>query len=232
MAQTDKGVIIGSIIGGACAIIAPILALVIGSVYFNNAGNNANRETVNANSANNRNRNQPEHKTNDAKPNQTPMAAEALTISLTRTRDEKTGSAQLSDVFVEGDGLRFNISAAENGFIYIFHRGSDGESKLFFPDGKIKPAHNQVNANQTLTVPSDGWWFLDEKTGLEKIYIIYSRTRELTIGKDEIAGRDLTVHDDGKAVVDYLERIRARISKDVFTTSNGNLVRVISLVHQ
>jgi hypothetical protein len=228
MPQTDKGVIIGSIIGGICAIIAPILVLYIN----NNAGNNANRETVNANSAINKNRNQPEQKKNDGKPNQPPMVTEGLTISLTRTRDDKVGSAQLSDVFVQGDGLRFNISAAEKGFIYIFHRGSDGESKLFFPDGKIKPEQNQVNAEQTLTIPSDGWWFLDENKGLEKIYIIYSRTGELTIGKDEIAGRDLTAHDDGKAVVDYLERIRARISKDVFTTSNGNLVRAISLVHQ
>lgn len=226
MPQTDKGHIIGAIIAGTCAIIAAIVGALL-TYYLINQGNNSNnapsRNTVVV-----KNNNRPEN-SNRASNSQ---SANITAITLKLKRNNQISDAQLSDVFTKDDGIRLHVSLDEKGFLYIFYKGSEGDSRISFPDGQSNTWQIQVEANQIARIPDGKWWFFDGKKGVEKIYIVFSKTRDGVIGQDETTGRQITPQDKAEDVVHYLERIHSNVATDAFMTSNGNLVRVISLLHR
>ncbi|MBI5745848.1 MAG: DUF4384 domain-containing protein [Nitrospirae bacterium] len=73
-----------------------------------------------------------------------------------------------------GDNLQIHFKANADCFLYVLLLDSQGRVSLLFPDQRIKMA-NQVRADQDYTIPpGDLWFFLDDKTGQETIYLLAS----------------------------------------------------------
>lgn len=73
-----------------------------------------------------------------------------------------------------GDNLQIHFKANADCYLYVLLLDSQGRVSLLFPVQKIKMA-NQVKADQDYTIPpGDLWFFLDDKTGTETIYLLAS----------------------------------------------------------
>jgi hypothetical protein len=225
MAQTDKGLIVGSVIAGICAIMAAIIGAIL-TGYFTNKGN-SNKQPAD-NPVVLTNKKSPEN-SNQASPNR---LKEISTITLSRQRNNQITRAQLSDVFTKDDGISLQLKTTENGFLYFFYKGSDGDSRISLSNKQPENNQIRIEGGQTVRIPSEGWWFFDGKKGVEQVYLVFSKTADKLIGQDEATGQQVTIHDTPEEVVDFLEKIHGNKSGDTFTTPTGIVVRVITLLHQ
>jgi len=162
---------------------------------------------------------------------QLPSSPETVTFSLIRNRKNKIETVDSETVFVKDDGVRLNISVVEKGFLYIIYKGSGGGIRILFPGKEYNGGKNEVEANQVITIPNKGWFFFDEKAGVETVYVIYSETKDNVIDKDE-NGKELSTKNKPTEIVELLDKVRGDDSTNAFATSSGSLVRVISLQHE
>lgn len=193
------------------------------NVVNDNSGSNTAVANNNANEQNSQNKN-----SEDIRILSSP---ETVTAALTRNRSNKIEAVSPGEVFFKGDGVRVNISTAEEGLLYIFYKGSSGGAEILFPKKNYNGGKNEVKANEVITVPREGWFFFDEKPGVETIYVIYSKTKDDLIGKDE-SGAEYTLKNKPEEIIKYLDDAQARSGADAFATFNGNLVRRILLNHK
>lgn len=148
--------------------------------------------------------------------------AEALSVGLTLQRDKKQSRVDTSEIFVKNDGVRLNVSAAEKGYLFVFYKGSDGEERFIFPNKDYFDGKNEVEPNKTIIIPNEGWFFLDEKIGTETLFVIYSRTQNLS---------EYTA--DAQRAVKSFEKLRSeKNNAEAFATAENNLVRVVELKHK
>ena len=89
-------------------------------------------------------------------------------------------------VLSEGDQLRFHISTNQHGFLYIVNerpRQFDRARKYnaLFPETPGSTESSELGANQTRQIPAPSerpdldWFVLDEQSGTERIWIIWSK---------------------------------------------------------
>jgi hypothetical protein len=148
--------------------------------------------------------------------------AEALSVELTLERNKKQRRVDASEIFVDDDGVRLNVSATEKGYLFVFYKGSDGESKFIFPNKDYFNGENKVEANQTAVIPKEGWLFFDKKIGTETVFVVYSRTQNLS----------QYTADATRAVYSF-EKLRSeKNNAEAFATAENNLVRVVELKHK
>jgi hypothetical protein len=199
------------------------------------------RETASQNVSNNaepnisvnNNKDAREQNTSDKTPEEIRLLSspETVTVALTRNKLNKIEAVSQDEVFSKGDGVRVKVSTAEEGFLYIFYKGSSGGAQVLFPSKQYNGGKNDVKANQVITVPNNGWFFFDEKPGVETVYIIYSKTRDDLLGTNK-SGVKLTTQNKPAEIIEYLDEAHAGSREDAYATSNGNLVRRILLNHK
>jgi hypothetical protein len=81
-------------------------------------------------------------------------------------------------VFHAGDRIQFNIQTNGPGFLYIVSQGSSGTWKPMFPSTEVEDGNNRVDGWHTYTMPPKSRMVFDEQTGVEKIFIVFSREPE------------------------------------------------------
>jgi hypothetical protein len=112
-------------------------------------------------------------------------AARTISIGLGYTlfkkdADGKPARVNPSQVFREGDGVRFMIESNTSGYVYIFHTENDGPPKMLFPDPRLNEGDNRIRAHVPYEAPSSdepgGWWFFfDKQAATERFYIVVTR---------------------------------------------------------
>jgi hypothetical protein len=104
----------------------------------------------------------------------------ALTLEVNIIGQRKIGSGY-EEVFVKNggtlktdDNLKIYIKPSRNCFIYVLVFDSEGTAGMLFPDPRIG-MDNRVKGGATYQIP-DGtqWFYLDERTGRETIYVLAS----------------------------------------------------------
>jgi len=102
-----------------------------------------------------------------------------LSMNIIGQREELDGS--VSEVLIkEGsilhsfDNFQVHFQTNRDAYVYILIYDSSNEAHLLFPDPKISISNN-IKGSVEYSVPSAGQWFwLDENTGVETIYVLAS----------------------------------------------------------
>lgn len=87
------------------------------------------------------------------------------------------------EYFQEDDQVRFEITPAQDGFLYILLHNDSGQIQLVYPEPQTD---NSLRSNQTYKVPSDpyfkGWWSVDDQKDVkERITIIFSMEKDANL---------------------------------------------------
>jgi hypothetical protein len=111
----------------------------------------------------------------------TPTATAPLALSMNLIGQRKETDGSYAEVLVtEGSPLRsrdnfqVHLEATRPSYVYILLYDSQGRASQLFPDPKISEP-GFVEAGKKLVVPStDLWFWLDDSTGTETIYVLAS----------------------------------------------------------
>jgi uncharacterized protein DUF4384 len=83
-------------------------------------------------------------------------------------------------VFHSGDRIRLSVEANDKSYLYMILRGSSGNWSLLFPSSRILGGRHEVDRGARHEVPlaSSDWFVFDEQSGVEKLFVVLSRTPE------------------------------------------------------
>jgi hypothetical protein len=100
------------------------------------------------------------------------------TSILLKTQD-KEGVAQIREVgdqgrFHDGDRFRFRVQSNIDGYLYLFLRDSNGDTRLLFPYDTTKSRTNKMRRYQTKQIPEKDWFAFDKDSGIERVYMFVS----------------------------------------------------------
>jgi hypothetical protein len=147
---------------------------------------------------------------------------DVLSAALTLLRQKKESIVRSSEVFKEEDGVRLNISMVEKGHLQVLYKGSNGETDVLFPDKKLNAGRDEVEANKNITIPTEGWFFFDEKSGTENVYAIFSKNKSGSLSAAE-----------AKRKIELLEKRSAEEGNaEGFLDEDESVVRIIRLKHR
>ena len=150
-----------------------------------------------------------------------PPTLDAVTAQLYR---QGRGVVPLDRKFRNGDGLRLQITAAEDGYFYVLVKESEGSCAVLLPHPKATPGSNRARRHQQITLPDPGWFRFRNQAGTETVYLVFSRTEERPLN------RLTTKPGDAAAEVAWLEGQLAGAAGLVFDADT--LVKVIRLEHE
>jgi serine/threonine-protein kinase len=129
----------------------------------------------------------------------------SIRVRLNPEKYPNQATAQLAGeiIFSPGDELCFNLSSAQDGYLYIINEGPQPANGLplynvLFPDPKlISAGAPSLKANQQLFIPSEQppWFPVDEEQGTEKLWLVWS---ERPIAVMETARKWLNERDGGE----------------------------------
>ena len=104
-----------------------------------------------------------------------PPASEGLVIRLEQLRNEKVIPVRPEHVFAKDDVLRFRLTSAMDGFVYVVDHQSSGEYTVLLPSAATT-AGNSVASHTEFYVPSpaDGWFQVGGAPGFDTIYFLLS----------------------------------------------------------
>jgi hypothetical protein len=81
-------------------------------------------------------------------------------------------------VFHAGDRIQFHVQVNGPGYLYIVVQGSSGTWTPYFPSPQINGGDNRVDAWETYTMPPGYRMLFDQQAGIEKVFLMYSRSPE------------------------------------------------------
>lgn len=133
------------------------------------------------------------------------LAATDLSVELVKqTESGASVPTSASQTFRTGDGIRLNISSAQNGFLQIFLKDNDGKVQ--------RVLNSEIVERKPVSFPSPQWIFFDDEPGTETIYVVVSNPRA-----------------PEKTDVDSLDEQSGGSLE--FTTEKGSAVKIIRLNH-
>jgi hypothetical protein len=119
-------------------------------------------------------------------------------------------SVKSNHILKSGDKLKFYLEALSESYFYLFHIGPSGVLTKIFPESHQSA---KLAINRKVVIPTGNKWLeLDSQTGLEKFYLIASRTplgrlenlyqNYITLKNSESANISI------KAILDEINNIR------------------------
>ena len=109
-----------------------------------------------------------------------PSTGTALGLKYTILRRSGSDMVEVppDTVFHAGDRIQFSVQTNGPGYLYIVSQGSSGTWKPMFPSTEVEDGNNRVDGWHTYTMPPKSRMVFDEQTGVEKIFIVFSREPE------------------------------------------------------
>jgi hypothetical protein len=115
-------------------------------------------------------------------PSTAPAPASGTSLGLKYTILRRSGSDMVEvppdTIFHAGDGIQFSLQTNGPGYLYIVSQGSSGAWKPMFPTPEVADGDNRVDGWHTYAMPPGSRMVFDEQTGIEKIFIVFSREPE------------------------------------------------------
>ncbi|HTS24940.1 MAG TPA: DUF4384 domain-containing protein [Bryobacteraceae bacterium] len=100
-------------------------------------------------------------------------------IGITYTVRRRAGGAMVDvspeSVFHKDDRIDFIVQTNYPGYLYIGNKGPAGGWTPLFPSPQIENGDNRVEAFRKYTMPPGYRFIFDEKTGVEEVFILFSR---------------------------------------------------------
>jgi len=136
------------------------------------------------------------------------------------------------------DNFQVNVKTSKDCYVYVLLFDSEGKAGLLFPG--MAGSNNRVTANKAYQIPAGNkWFFLDDKTGTESIYILVDEKPMADIDRlladMERKGSQKQKEDSQKILtqVAVLKRGVGGISNGkpmAFKTSDGDTIQNVSQV--
>jgi hypothetical protein len=136
--------------------------------------------------------------------------------------DPKGRELPADSVFRSGDQIRLTVEVNDSGHLYIVHQGSSGNWQLMFPSHDTGFA-NSVAPGRKYVLPPDSVFTFIGQPGVEKLFLVLSRTPELALDEliDAIRGgrpgaSGTTLVASAKPIENALvDRLRTSYSRDL-----------------
>lgn len=106
-------------------------------------------------------------------------------LGLSIYKREPDGSAVTTDpsqVFRQGDKIRFVVEPTSDGYFYVFVSTNGGPAKMAFPDPRLDRGQNRVLAHCLYEIPSRleatderRWLSFFGESGTERVFLVFSR---------------------------------------------------------
>lgn len=106
--------------------------------------------------------------------------------------------------FMSGERFRIRLMPEQDCYVYILHQGSDGAYSLLFPITGLESGNNFLREDTTVLIPSAGWYRLDAKPGVEKMFVLACSKN--IAEADSLRNRKLTP-DDVKLVLKAVDEV-------------------------
>jgi len=142
---------------------------------------------------------------------QDPAAVSLISIVL----EKKTGDAAVTvdptHVFVGGDTVRFRLTPAVDGYLYVMDLNTSGKYEVLFPRPETGN-DNRIEHGKKYLVPAteNGWFEVTGPPGYEKLYFLLSPAA-LTMG--QVQSRTNSMPPQGTAPSDMRPRCNDEIFK-------------------
>ena len=81
-------------------------------------------------------------------------------------------------VFHAGDRVQLSVQTNGPGYLYIVNRGTSGTWRPMFPSPEVADGDNHVDGWNAKVLPAGARMVLDNQTGTEDLFIVFSRTPE------------------------------------------------------
>lgn len=78
----------------------------------------------------------------------------------------------LLDGLDSGDGLRVRMRPAQECYVYLVAQRGRDDFRLLLPDRRTLRGKNRLERGKHFTWPQEGWLRLDQKSGVERMYLI------------------------------------------------------------
>lgn len=104
---------------------------------------------------------------------------------------EVQAQAERSQLRIDRDDLRFSVSSARDGYLYVLLAGPDGSLIQLYPNDNAR--NNRIGAGQTLKLPQASWPLkAGEPVGMEHFLVLVTAEPRsfapLSTGKDSVYG--------------------------------------------
>jgi len=107
--------------------------------------------------------------------------APALTLTTTLLGERENSSGGYDQVVVtegstlkSGDGLKIAFQTNREAFVYCLLLDSQGKGSVIFPMEGIATSNRVQGGRDVVIPPGEDWFFLDQNTGTETIYVLAS----------------------------------------------------------
>lgn len=81
-------------------------------------------------------------------------------------------ATSLLDGLESGDGFRVRMRPAQECYLYLIAQRGRDDFRLMLPDRRTQRGKNRLARGKEFTWPQEGWLRLDEKSGVERMYLI------------------------------------------------------------
>jgi hypothetical protein len=102
-------------------------------------------------------------------------------IGITYTLQKQVGDAMVdvspSSEFHTKERIVFVVQTNYAGYLYIGNKGPTGSWNPLFPSAELDHGNNRVEAFRKYTMPPGRHFYFDEVTGVEEVFILFSRER-------------------------------------------------------
>lgn len=102
-----------------------------------------------------------------------------------RLRGENAGApirVDPSQIFHEGDALRFVLESNAAGFLYVFYVENNSEPVMLFPDMRLNGGNNRILAHVPYELPSSKelnprfrWFYFGKQPATERLFFVVTR---------------------------------------------------------
>lgn len=78
--------------------------------------------------------------------------------------------------FRSGDRIRLQVEGNQNGYMYIFSKGTSGTWKTLFPSEEVEDGDNRVRPRRPVLYPNENQAYrFNDKPGVEEVFLAFSR---------------------------------------------------------
>lgn len=111
-----------------------------------------------------------------------PISDSTTPLGLRYTLRKKVGDSTTDispdAVFHSGDHIQLGVEVNEPGYLYMISQGTSGTWNVLFPSPNLDNGDNRVQSRHLYTVPAGGVFTFTGKSGVERLFVIFSRQPE------------------------------------------------------
>lgn len=150
-------------------------------------------------------------------------------------------ATNLLDGLDSGDGFRVRMRPGQECFVYLIAQRGRNDFRLMLPDRRTQRGKNRLDRGKDFTWPQEGWLRLDEKSGVERLFLILA-DRQIPELEARYALRKVSfpesvivdIRDRYQGVTTYKRKVKDERVKVSFKSRDGEaalLIEEIAIRH-